>query len=563
VTLTNAQIAAQLGQLAQLLHHRGENRFKVKAYRNAADALRIHPDRIAELLAAGRPLPKIRGVGAGIAAAIEEIATSGSLSSVRTLEEKLPAGTAAIAEAARITVRDAQRLVKALDIATPDELRSKLEAGEVGPAVGPRLEFKVRHGLQDVRRLLWIDAHELSEHFRAVLADIRGVSTIEPAGSLRRSQDTVGTLRFVVRASNPGRAQRALAQHAGIAALDEPTPGRLTARLAAGPLLVVRFADDSDWGTALVEETGSDEHLDEVKRLAPRSARRPSPSEEAWYTARALAWITPELREGRGEVAAALAGSLPALVELADIKGDLHAHTTASDGADTLEEMVAAARARGYSYLAITDHSKSLKITGGLDEGRLAQQGREIDALNRSLRGFRVLKGSEVDILADGSLDFPDNVLRTLDVVMGSIHSLFNLDKTAQTERLIRAVANPGLTCLGHLTGRKLLSRPGYELDLEAVLGAVKRHAKLLEINSSPDRLDIDDHLAKRARELGIPILINTDAHSTREFGFMTFGIQQARRGWQSAETVLNTLPLTQLLKRLGATRTRTGKRAG
>lgn len=554
-TLSNAQIASRLGQLAELLRDQGINRFKVKAYRNAADALRRHPERIGDLLAQGRPLPKIPGVGSSIASAIEEIVGSGTLKSIRTLEEKLPKGTAAIAEAARISVREAERVAKALKVSTPDELRARLDAGEVGPAVGARLEFKLRRGIADVRRLLWVDAKELSDHYRAILTGIAGVSRVETAGSLRRGKDTVGTLRFVVRASSPARVRKAVREQAWVESVQQDADSRMTCKLAAGPLLVVRLCDDAHWGDAMVEETGSHAHLEEIGRVAPKSSRRAAATEQQWYRARGLAWIPPELREGRGEVHAALAGHLPALVEQAQITGDLHAHSTASDGVNTIEDMAAAARSRGYQYLAITDHSKSLKITNGLDEKRLAAQGAEIDRLNTRLKGFRILKGSEVDILEDGSLDFADPVLRKLEVVMASIHSRFSVDKQAQTRRLLKAIANPYLTCVGHMTGRKLLSRPGYEVDTEQVLRAVKRHGKFLEINASPDRLDIDDALAKRALDLGIPLLINTDAHSVRELDFMMLGIQQARRGWRSADNIVNTLPLPQLLKRLAATR--------
>ena len=555
--LSNAEIAAKLGQMAALLREEGVNRFKVKAYRTAADSVRSFPQRISELVARGAALPRIPGVGASIGSAIVEIVQSGELESVQRMQQRYHPGTAAIAEAARISLREAQRLAKALHVETPDELRRKLTSGEVAGAVGDRLEFKVRQGLEDVGCLLWTVAHNLARQFQTALENTRGVLRVEIAGSLRRGKDTVGTLQFVVAASKPKSVRAMLRAHGGVDKVLDESEFSIRCKLASGPLLIARVATRANWGTARVEATGSPEHLDEVARVVEVAPRRQFESEEAWYAARGVPWIPPELREGRGEVLAAQKDKLPSLIELTDIRGDLHAHTTASDGANTLEEMVRAARARGYTYLAITDHSKSLKLTNGLDEKRLRAQMQAIDKLNDSLTDFRVLKGSEVDILEDGSLDFGAAILRRLDIVIGSVHSRFGLDKAQQTQRLLRAIENPYITCVGHLTGRKLLKRPGYDLDLERVLRAVKRHGKFLEINASPDRLDIDDTLAQRARQLGIPLLINTDAHSTREFDFMAHGIRQARRGWQSARTVVNTQPLPQLLRSLAATRKR------
>ncbi|MBC8064819.1 MAG: PHP domain-containing protein [Chlorobia bacterium] len=556
MALSNNQIAAQLGQLAELLRAEGVNRFKVKAYHTAAEALRSYPQKVSDLLAGGQSLPKIPGIGASIGSAIQEIVQSGTLASVQRLGRGLPPGTAEIAEAIGISVREAQRLTKSLRVDTVEDLRKKLQAGEVGSAVGATLECKVRQGIEGIRRVLWVEARDLAEHFQALLTHANGCRQVEIAGSVRRGKDTVGTLALVVQTGNAPAARKVLKKHGGVEEVSEETESLIVCKLAAGPLLRVRFADAANMGAAMVEETGSPAHLLEVKG-AVKASRKAVSTEETWYEVRGLPWIPPELREGRGEVEAAQNGTLPDLVQLDQIRGDLHAHTTASDGAHSLEEMVRAARARGYSYLAVTDHSKSLQITNGLDEKRLRQQMKAIDKLNASLKGFRVFKGSEVDILADGELDFEDSVLKQLDIVMASIHSRFALGKAEQTARLIRAIENPYVTCIGHLTGRKLLKRPGYELDLDKVLRAIKANNKLLEINSSPERLDIDDSLAMKARELGIQILINTDAHHIQELDFMKFGVQQARRGWQSADTVVNTLELPALVRRLRATQPR------
>jgi DNA polymerase (family 10) len=553
---SNAEIAIKLEQLAQLLRHQNANRFKVKAYRSAAEAIRRSPERIGEVVARGEPVPKIRGVGASIGSAIQEIVTSGTLASIERLGETLPPGTAAIAQSAAVSVRDAQRLIKGLKLRTADELKDKLESGELREALGARLEFQVRQALEGSHRVLWEDAREHAGEIEVAIKGVRGVSRVERAGALRRGEETVGTISLVVEAASVAGIKRMLRAHGGVTSVEDDGASTVLCELASGPRLRVRVTDKHHWGDALVEETGSEAHLAEVKRDAAKKARKASATEESWYAARGLPWIAPELREGRGEVRAALDGSIPTLVELVDIRGDLHAHTTESDGASTLEEMAEAAITRGYEYLAITDHSKNLRITNGLNERRLLAQGQAIDGLNKTFKGFRLLKGSEVDILQDGSLDFADSTLRKLDWVIGSIHSRFSLDKSRQTERLLRAIKNPYLTCIGHLTGRKLLRRPGYELDIDQILRAVKEHGKLLEINSSPDRLDIDDTVALRAREFGIPLVINTDAHSITELDFMKFGVQQARRGWQSVDTIVNTLPLKDLLKALNGVRT-------
>lgn len=554
MALSNAQIAAEIGKLATLLRDQGANRYKVKAYRSAADALQSYPEHLSEIVKRGRPLPKIPGVGKSIGSAIVEIVKSGTLERLKGLDEKYPPGAAVIAEAARLTMREAQRLVRELGVGTAAELKAKLNAGKVASAVGESLEFKVRQGLVESRRLLRHRAVELAEQIRGALLIVKGVEAAEVVGSLRRGRETVGSIRFVVRTRNRPTLLKALRRHGGVDGMQEESANRVTFRLAAGPLLVVRLAESADWGSSLVEETGSLAHLAEVKAHAGMP-RKKSATEEGWYELRDLPWIAPELREGRGEVTAAAAGKLPELVTLDDIRGDLHAHTTESDGANTLEQMVRAARLRGYEYLAITDHSKSLKITNGLDEARLEAQGKQIDALNRTLTDFRVLKGSEVDILENGTLDFDDRVLARLDIVMASIHSRFSLGREEQTKRLLRAIRNPFVTCIGHLTGRKLLKRAGYELDIDRVLKAIKRYGKVLEINSSPDRLDVSDEVAFKARALGIPLLINTDAHSVKEFGFMPYGVIQARRGWQSRQTIVNTLPLRELLRGIQAMR--------
>lgn len=546
-SISNAEIADRLLELGQLLGNEGENRFKVKAYRNAAVAVRRYPRKAADIAARGEALTQIPGVGKGIASAITELLSSGSLARAEELNARLPPGAAEISRVAGISIRDATRVVHVLGVSSMAQLRRKMSSKRTMETLGVRLTQALRQTASQDPRVLWTQASEAVESFLKYLEAAPGVARVQPAGSYRRRMETVGTLRFVVMTARPRAAYSALRAHAGLEHVADKKDV-ITARFSHGPRVVIRVAPDDEWGDAVVEETGSAAHLKEVDLHVGSASFPPADSEEAWYEKRGLPFIEPELREGRGEVAAAGAEDLPKLLAVDDIRGDLHAHTTASDGVNTLEEMVRAARAKGYEYLAITDHSKSLKIAHGLDERRLATQIAAIDRMNRRSKSFRVLKGSEVDILEDGTLDFSDEILAQLDVVICSVHSRFILGKHEQTKRILRAIENPYVTCVGHLTGRKLLRRPGYEVDTEAVLAAVKRNGKMLEINSNPLRLDVDDKVAQRARQMGVPLLINTDAHSVRELDFMALGVQQARRGWQGPDTVANTLSAPRLL---------------
>lgn len=554
MSLTNADIAERLLQLSELLRHEGENRFKVKAYRAAARGLRTFPRSASEMVAHGEPLTSIPGVGKGISGAIQELVSTGTLAKVEKLRGDHPPGVVELAGALNIPLRDAARVLKAAGNSSPDGLRHKLQEGELKP-MGARLDSALRRALGvEPGRQLWHSVEDDVERWLGYLGEIQGVSRVEAAGSFRRRKETVGTLRFVVQADAGDAVRAALQRHAALWDIVSPARDALEARQADGLGVRVRWTAAASWGDAMVEETGSRAHVKDVSSIRPDTPG-PCESEEKYYASRALPFIPPELREGRGEVDAARAGALPALVSLDDIRGDLHAHTTASDGANTLEEMARAARARGYEYLGITDHSQSLKIAHGLDEARLRAQIAEIDRFNKRYKKFRLLKGSEVDILADGSLDFPDDLLAQLDIVICSIHSRFSLNKEQQTRRILKALEHPAVTCIGHMTGRLLLKRPGYEVDVPAVLAAARRHAKLLEINSSPDRLDLSDELARMALDAGVPLLINTDAHSTRELDFMRLGVQQARRAWQTRATIVNTLPLPQLMERIAQTR--------
>lgn len=553
--MKNAEIASKLSQLAQLLQHQGENRYKIKAYRNAAEILKSHSRSVHELLNAGDDLTEIPGIGKGIAAAIAEIVKSGTLGTLNTLAAKIPVGVLEIAQTFDLSVKEAQRVTKLLKVDSAAALEKKLSDGRSESLLGVRLAYKLKQSRSGAKRLLW-DAEPIAKAIVDYLLETPEIEKVEIAGSIRRKKDTVGSIRLVVVGSR-NAAVKALKRYGGADNVSISHDDSLQATLASGLPLYLKITKPQALGSALVEFTGSASHVAALTTGRKQSKRRAyaATSEADYYRHIGLSYIEPELRENRGEIKAALKAQLPALIDLSEIRGDLHMHTTASDGSASLNTMARAAQEKGYEYIGITDHSQSLTITNGLTPARLRKQGLAIDSLSSRCKGFRIFKSSEVDILEDGRLDFSPAVLRSLDYTICSIHSRFGLDEKRQTERLLTAIANPYCTIIGHLTGRLLLKRPGYELNISKILKAVKKFGKILEINSSPDRLDISDEVGKEAAAMGIPIVVNTDAHRVGELDFMRAGISQARRAWLKKSDVINTYPLRDLLRRLKSIR--------
>jgi DNA polymerase (family 10) len=392
------------------------------------------------------------------------------------------------------------------------------------------------------------------------------VAQIEVAGSYRRRKDTVGDIDILVASSQPRTVMRRFAAYPRVKQVQAEGPTRGSIVLDCGLQVDLRVVPAASFGSALHYFTGSKPHNIAVRALAlkqglkvseygvfRRTRRMAGRAEADVFAAVGLPWIPPELREARGEIDAARAGRLPHLVELADIRGDLQMHTTASDGRNSIEEMAAAARALGYEYIALTDHSKAVTVANGLDEKRTREQIRKIHAANAKKPGIRILAGSEVDILKDGRLDLDDEVLAELDVVVASVHSYMNLERAEMTERLLAAIENPYTQILGHPTGRLLLRREGFPFDMEAILDAAARHGVAMECNASPERLDLKDTYLRMAKERGVCVVISTDAHVTTTLQFMRYGVQTARRGWLEKKDVLNTLPLERFLAALRA----------
>jgi DNA polymerase (family X) len=562
MSANNATVADLLRRYAAVLGMQGVDRFKLKAYRRAADTVEALRTDVGELIKSGSDLRDLPGIGKAISEIIHEIVQQGSLQRLDQTSQKLSPELVELATRPRLDAKKVIRIYKKLGIHSLQELRQVLVAGKVGEVFGQRMEFHVRQGLDDrPRHLLW-SIRRFAKQFEEFLWSLPGVTQVAAVGSLRRKQETVGDLNYLV----SGRSATAFfLQVAKFGAVKSVRAKRRTTRefvLSSGIIISLTWCPVKEWGLALIRATGSSSHLLQLQAQAAKckvtltpaglSKKRIDASDEAQvYAGLQLHFIAPELREGRGEVGAAARGQLPNLIELKDLRGDLHMHTTASDGANSIAEMVAAARARGYEYIAITDHSQSLKITNGLTEARLRQQLRAIDKLNAKLKGFRILKSAEVDILEDGKLDYSNAMLKELDFTICSIHSRFGLNRQQQTERIIRAMDNRYFTILGHATGRLLLKREGYELDIERILDHAAAAGCFFEINSSPDRLDFSDEHARLAKERGIQIAINTDAHSIAELDFISAGINQARRAWLEVSDVLNTLPLSKLLKDL------------
>lgn len=553
--LNNAEIADRLFALAQLMSLEKANPYKVRAYRRAAGIVRGMGESVDELVRNDGDLTVYAGIGTGMSAAIREIVLTGTLKKLDELRSTASPEISGISEYTRLDPKRILRVYKKLGISSIEELRSALDSGELERVFGIRMAQHVRQGLVPTQTILLYHAHPLCATIQKFLLARCGATRAEPGGDYRRHVEVISEFVFLVDTPDFPQLVSKFQRFGGRTPLVDSKPECAIYSLPSGPLLRVERADRRNWGLALIRATGSRSHLRKLRSatgsLSALATGASFPSEAAFYKRFGLAFIAPELREGLDEVRLAREHKLPRLVTQQDICGDLHAHTIASDGANTLEDMALAARDLGYEYLGITDHSRSLKIAGGQSIESLRDQIRSIDKLNERFAGLRVLKSAEVDILADGSLDYPDDLLRELDYTVCSIHSRFALGREQQTGRILRAMDNRYFTILGHATGRLLLKRPGYELDIDRVIEHARQRHCFFEINSSPDRLDLSSENARLVRAAGIPIAISTDSHSTPEFGTIRYGIEQARRAGLEKASILNCQPLAKLLKLL------------
>ncbi len=572
--MNNAQIADALDQIADLLEFQAANPFRVRAYRNGARAVRDCHESIATMATADpQQLLSVAGIGKDLADKIGTLAATGSLPMLEQLQAEVPSSVLLMARIPGVGPKKAAALFKQLGIKTLDELRAACQSQQVRTLKGfaAKTEAAILAGIDlaaaSSARMYWADADLYAQSLLAYLCDVPGIEQIEAAGSYRRGRETVGDLDILVVSENVAAVMDRLATYDSAEVLARGDT-KMSIRIAAGLQVDLRVVPAESFGAALQYFTGSKEHNVILRGLAKNRGLKINEygvfrltdggeeyiagrTEADVYGALEMPVFPPEIREARFEFSWAAAGPLPRLIELGDLVGDLHMHTTATDGNATLEEMVAAAQARGLQYIAITDHSKRVSMARGLDEERLRAQWVQIDRLNASLRNFRVLKGVEVDILEKGGLDLRDDCLREADWVVASIHYGQNQPRDEITARMLDAVKNPYVSAIAHPTGRLINRRKPYEIDLETVFRAAVDYGKIMELNSNPARLDLDDLACAAAKAQGIPIVISSDSHSVEGFDVLRYGILQARRAGLTAQDVVNTRPWAEVEKML------------
>lgn len=570
----NEDVAAVFDEMANLLEIEGDNPFRIRAYRNGARTLRELGRDVGSLVEAGEDLTRLPGIGRNLAEKIHEYLETGHCRALEKLTRKLPADLTELLKIPGLGPKRVHALYHELDIHTREQLERAARDGTIQhlPGFGPKTEARIIEALQThletAQRFKLAVAGRYAGPLVEYLKAGPGVGRVEVAGSYRRAKETVGDLDILVTARNGRAVIEYFVTYDEVDSVVSSGTTRATVLLRSGLQVDVRVVAGVSYGAALYYFTGSRAHNIAVRALARKRGlkineygvfkggnRIAGKTEEEVFESVGLPWIPPELRENRGEIEAAHAGLLPTLVELGDLRGDLHAHTRASDGHESLEVMAEAAKQHGLQYLAITDHSKHLTVAHGLDSKRLLAQLEDIDAFNSEHRGIALLKGIEVDILEDGSLDFPDDILSRLDVVIGAVHSRFDLPRARQTRRILRAMDNPCFTLLAHPGGRLIDRRAPYDVDMGRIIRHARERGCYLELNAHPERLDLLDTYCQQARDEGVLVSINSDAHSAADFDNLRFGIGQARRGWLEKGNVLNSRPLAALRKLLAATR--------
>jgi len=581
----NLEIGQILREVADLLEITEANPFRVRAYRNAIRTVEAHAVPLRKLVEEGADLTELPAIGKGMAENIEEIVATGGLAALDALSEDVPPTLIELMRLPGVGPKKAKKLWDELGIETVEDLEEAAREGRVAglAGFGEKTQAKILTGIEQYRqntsRFLLGEVDELLPPLIEHLRGVEGVTKLEVAGSYRRRRETVGDIDLLALADDAAAVSEALTGFPGVEQVIGAGGTKTSVRLRSGLQVDLRVVPPESWGAALVYFTGSKEHniklrqraLDRGLRVSeygvfriPETGGDETPvergrasegemvagaTEEDVYSSLGLAWLPPELREDRGELARAAAADLPELVTREDLRGDLHMHSTWSDGRATIEQMLEACVERGYEYFAITDHSKALAMVEGLDATRLRQQWAEIGGIQKRHPEIRILKGMEVDILKDGSLDLEDGMLESLDLVIVSVHSFFGLPAAEQTARVLKALEHPAVHMFGHPTGRILNRRPPIDVDIDELLQACAAYGVAVEINSHPNRLDLKDTHAWRARELGVPVVLTTDAHRTGELDQVTYGVEQARRAWLTKADVLNAKPLDELLE--------------
>ncbi|GAA3027532.1 DNA polymerase/3'-5' exonuclease PolX [Streptomyces lactacystinicus] len=555
----NDQVRELLQEYADLINITGGDAFRARAYEKAARAVGGHPGDLAGLDVKG--LQQIPGVGRSTAEKIAEYLATGTVPALEALRAEIPSGVREMMAVPSVGPKRALALYRDLGISSVDELAAAARAERLAdlPGFGERSGEKILHGIELMRqsggRTLLDTASELAEQLVAVLSAVPGCTRCAYAGSLRRMRETVGDIDVLATAEDSAPLMAALTGLPSVAEVIGSGSTKTSVRTTQGVQVDLRVLPEEDWGAALVYFTGSKAHNIKLRTMAVRAglklseyglfevdggAKVVSETEDEVYAALGLPWIPPPLREDRGEIEAALDGGLPDLVQESDLRGDLHTHTDLTDGLATLEEMIDTAAARGYSYFAVTDHAPDLVMQRMTDEKMLAQR-EQLRQLAGRHKKLRLLHGTELNIGPDGGVDWPPEFLAGFDVCVASVHSHFTLDRAAQTRRLIRACENPFVHVIGHLTTRRIGRRGPIDVDLDAVFEAAARTGTAIEINSSPQRLDLRDEDVLRARRHGVRFAIDSDAHATGQLGYPRYGIGTAQRGWLTAEDVVNT----------------------
>ena len=574
--MDNKAIAGILYETADLLEIDGQDSFRVRSYRNAAEAIEALPHQVSNLIAEPKKLLEVPGIGKGMLANLQHLFQEGNVEVHAELLKKYRPSMLELLKIQGLGPKTIALIWSAYQVSDLDGVEKLAREGKIRelPRMGEKHEQKLLKAIEDYRRIggrfLLDTAEQLAAKLVAHLLEAPGVEKVTPAGSLRRGRETVGDLDVLVTGKGccADESREQIAQHLlrfpGLMEIIAKGENKVSFRQRNGMQVDVRLLPPESFGAALQYFTGSKAHnvalrqralkmgytlseyslanLDDEKPVAGRS-------EEEIYAKLKLDFIPPELRENLGELEAAARHELPQLLELADIRGDVHMHTVETDGRNTIEEMAEAARERGYQYMAITDHSKNLAFANGLTDERALAHIERIQAVGKKMKGIRIFAGIEVDILADGTLDLSDSVLERMDIVIASVHSHFNQDRATMTERLLKAISNPNTSIIGHPTGRQLLRRDAYPFDVDAILQSAAKHKVAMELNSYPDRLDLCDVHLRMAKQHGVKIVVNTDSHHTSHMEKIRYGVTQARRAWLTKEDVLNTLPAPDFAK--------------
>ena len=562
----NADVAAVFDELADLLEIEGANPFRLRAYRNASRTLRDLSREVAMMVEQGEDLTGLPGIGKDLAAKIREIVRTGTTTLLEEYRRKSPPALTELLHLPGLGPKRVQVLARELRIGSLADLQRAAQEGLVRrlPGFGEKTERHILDALAlkvgGERRCQLAVAAQYAEPLAAYLRQAPGVTRVTVAGSYRRGKETIGDLDILVAAADGKAVADRFVAYSEVVEVLARGETKASVRLKSHLQVDLRVVPEESYGAALQYFTGSKDHNVVLRHLAQQrglkineygvfrgETRVAGETEESVYQSVGLPWIAPELRENRGEFDAARAGRLPHLLELADLRGDLHAHTKATDGRHSIKEMAEAARRRGLEYLAATDHSRRLAMAKGLDAARLLRQMEEIDRLNAALEGVTILKGIEVDILEDGSLDLPDEVLGKLDLVVGAVHSHFTLPSDKQTARILKAMDHPHFSILAHPTGRLIDQRLPYDVDMPRIIRKAKERRCFLEVNAHPERLDLTDTYCQMAKEAGVLLAVNTDAHSILDLENVRYGVGQARRGWLEKADVITTRPLREV----------------